>query len=164
MPLFQPGGRFFDQMYQSRSGDFAIAPRGLEPRVPVGGVIDDQVDDHADATLVRLVHELDELAARAVARIDAVEVGDVVAVVAIRRGLERREPDHVDAERIQVVQALHQPVEVAAAVAVPVHERFQVEAVDDRVLVPEIGDHPPQRAWTRLRSCQREQRGTPRFV
>src|SRR6185295_12998626 len=25
--------------------------------------------------------------------------------------------------------------------AVPVHERLQVEAVDDRVLVPEVGDH-----------------------
>ena len=117
--------------------------------MPVGGVIDDQIDDHADAALVRLVHELDEVAARAVARIDAVEVGDVVAVVAIRRGLERREPDDVDAERVQIVEALHQPLEIAAAVAVAVHERLEVEAVDDRVLVPEVGDHFPQRTWTR---------------
>jgi hypothetical protein len=76
-----------------------------------------------------------------VARIDAVEIGDVIAVVAVRRRLERREPDEVDAERVQIIQALHQTVKIAAAIAVAIHERFQVEAVDDRVLVPEVGDH-----------------------
>jgi hypothetical protein len=132
---------------------FRIAPRSLKPRMLVRSVIDDQVDDHADAALVRLVHELDELAARAVARIDAVEIGDVVAVVAIRRGLERCEPDDVDAERVEIVETLHQTAEIAAAVAVTVHERFKIEAVDDRVLVPEVGDHStathPTLRWLR---------------
>jgi hypothetical protein len=41
---------------------------------------------HADAALLRAVRELDEVAERAVARIDVVVVGDVVAVVAAGRG------------------------------------------------------------------------------
>ena len=49
----------------------------------VGGVVDDEIDDDADAALLGAVGELDEVAERAVARIDAVVVGDVVAVVAL---------------------------------------------------------------------------------
>src|SRR5690606_25934203 len=90
---------------------------------------------------VRLVHELDEVARRAVAPVDAVVVADVVAVVAVRGRLERREPQRVDTQELQVVEASYQSFEVADAVAVRVHERLEIEAVDHRVLVPELVDH-----------------------
>nr|BFE68158.1 hypothetical protein GCM10020092_014590 [Actinoplanes digitatis] len=54
-----------------------------EPRMPVGGVVDDQVDDHPDAQVPGLVQELGEVAEGAEARIDVVEVLDVVTVVAV---------------------------------------------------------------------------------
>ena len=73
----------------------------------VGGVVDDEVDDHADAALLGAVRELDEVAERAVARIDVVVVGDVVAVVAAGRGLERHQPDRGDAEPVQIVEPAH---------------------------------------------------------
>ena len=85
MPSSASFGWCFDQTYQSRYGE-SVAARGLEPRVLVRGVVDDQVDDDADAELSRLVHELDEVAERAEARVDAVVVGDVVAVVAVGDG------------------------------------------------------------------------------
>src|SRR5688572_17043550 len=77
-------------------------------------------------------------------RIDSVVIADVVAVIAIRGRLERRYPDRVDAERVQVVEAAIQALEVAAAVAVRVHEGVDVEAVDECVLVPEVRDHGAQ--------------------
>ena len=46
------GGRFFDQTYQSRYLRIRIAARCLKPAMLVGGVIDDEVDDHADAALL----------------------------------------------------------------------------------------------------------------
>ena len=107
----------------------------------VRGVVDDEVDEHADAALLGAVGELDEIAERAVARIDAVVVGDVVAVVALRRGLERHQPDRGDAEPVQVVEPAHQAREVADAVAVGIHVGADRQAVDDRVLVPEVIDH-----------------------
>ena len=64
---------------------FRIAPRLLKPGMLVGGVIDDEIDQHADAALRGAVRELDEIAERPVSRIDAVVVGDVVAVVAAGR-------------------------------------------------------------------------------
>ena len=48
----------------------------------VGGVVDDELGDDAQAALVRLAHEAAEVAHRAVGRVDAAVVGDVVAVVA----------------------------------------------------------------------------------
>ena len=67
----------------------------------------------------------------------SVVVGDVVAVVAQRRGVEGQQPDRVDAERLHVVELLGQAAEVADAVAVGVGEGLDVQLVDDGVLVPE---------------------------
>jgi hypothetical protein len=57
---------------------------GLEPRVRVGRVVHDEVDDHADAAVPARAHELDEVTQRPQRGIDGVEVGDVVAVVPVR--------------------------------------------------------------------------------
>ena len=72
---------------------------------------------------------------------DAVVVGDVVAVVLVRRGIERLQPEAGDAEPGKVVELARQPAEITDAVAVAVEILLDVEAVDDRVLVPEVVDH-----------------------
>ena len=89
----------------------------LEPRVLVRRVVDDEVDEHTYAALLRSMSEFDKIADRAVTRIDAVIVGHVVAVVAMRRDLERHQPDGRDAETMQVVEPARQALEVADAVA-----------------------------------------------
>jgi hypothetical protein len=134
-----------------------IGARLLEPRVLVGGVIRDEVDHDADATVARGPDELDELPGRAEPLVDAVVVGDVVAVVAVGRRLERHQPDTCDAQPRQVVDLPDQAVEVADAVAVGVAERLDVEAVDDRVLPPLIARlvkaHCGQYSQARFDTC-----------
>ena len=66
----------------------------------------------------------------------SVVIGDVVAVVAQRRRIERQQPDRGHAEVLQIVELRGKPAEIADAVAVAVVERADVELVDDRVLVP----------------------------
>ena len=112
---------------------------------------------HAHAALLRLVGELDEVAERAVARVDVVVVADVVAVVAARRRLERHQPQAVTPRPAQVVEAAHQPLEVADAVAVGVHEGADGQAVDDGVLVPEVVDHErvQRKGWRARGRAQR---------
>ncbi len=61
----------------------------------IGGVVDDQLDEDADVPRVRRVDEPLEVVERAVARMDAQVVGDVVAVVAQRRGEEGQQPQAV---------------------------------------------------------------------
>ncbi|MFK4562285.1 hypothetical protein ABIF95_004815 [Bradyrhizobium ottawaense] len=108
----------------------------------IRGVVDDEIDDNPDAALLAAVGELDEIAERAVTRIHAVIVGDVVAVVAAGRGLERHQPDRGDAEAMQIVEPAEQALEVADAVTVGVHIGADGKAVDHAILVPEIVDHP----------------------
>ena len=72
--------------------------RGLEPLVLVGGVVGHQVDDHPQAELVGLRDQRVGVGERAEERVDVAVVGDVVAVVVLRRGVERRDPERVDAE------------------------------------------------------------------
>jgi hypothetical protein len=106
-----------------------------------GGVVDHEVDQHAHAALLAGVRQLDEITQRPVAGIDRVMVGDVVAVVLAGRFLERHEPDRVDAQPVEVIEAPLQALEVADAVAGGVHVGLHVEAIDDGVLVPEVVDH-----------------------
>ena len=112
-------------------GALGVAAAGLEPRVRVAGVVHDEVDDHADAALVAGVEELVEVLDRAALGEDVVVVGDVVAAVAQRRGEERRHPQAVDAEPLEVVELLDQALEVTGAVAVGVAERADEHLVED---------------------------------
>ena len=69
------------------------AARFLEPRILIGGVIDHQLGDHLEPALMRRGQERLKILQRAVVRINIVVVGDVVAVIAQRRRIERQNPD-----------------------------------------------------------------------
>src|SRR5258708_39340331 len=116
----------------------------------IGGVIDDEIDDDADAARLAAMGELDEIARGAVARIDAVIVGDVVAVILAGRWLERHQPDRGDAEPVQVIQPPQQAFEVADAVTVGVHIGADGKTVEHGIFVPEVVDHPRQPLPLRL--------------
>ena len=99
------------------------------------------------------VREGDEIAEGAEARVDGVEVGDVVAVVAVGRRVERQQPDAGGAESLEMVEPVGEALEIADAVAVRIHEGLDIEAVDDGVLVPEI-----EHGSTNLSRCMRAAR------
>src|SRR5262245_46975794 len=103
-------------------------------------MVDDEVDEHADAALPCTVGEIDKVAERTVALVDAV-VGDVVAVVAVRRSLKGHQPYGRDAQAMKIVQPPFQPTKVADAVAVGIHVGADRQAIDYCVLVPKIIDH-----------------------
>jgi hypothetical protein len=107
----------------------------------VRGVIDHEVDQHPDSALFRSVGEFDKITERPIARIHAVIVGNVIAVVAAGRDVEGHQPDGRDAESMQVIQPSHQAGEVADSVTVGIHIGSDGKAVDDRVLVPQVIYH-----------------------
>jgi hypothetical protein len=114
--------------------------------VLVRGVVDDEVGDHAKAAAVRLADEKVEVRHLAVERRDVLVVGDVIAVVPERGRVEGQEPEAVDAQVLDVVEALGETREIADAVVVRVLERLDVHLVEDGVLVPEViqGGRPPR--------------------
>src|SRR6266508_237374 len=90
--------------------------------------------------LLCVMREVDKVAERSVAPGHNVIIGNVVSVISIWTRLKGNEPDAGDPEDCKVLDATGEALEIADAVAVRVHERFDVEAVDDGVLVPEIVD------------------------
>src|SRR5436190_17588656 len=100
-----------------------------------------QIDQDTDAALFCAVSKLDEIAQRAVSRIDIVIIGDVVTAVLARRRLKRHQPDRGHAESMQVIEATHESCEITDPIAVSVHVSVYRQAVDHRVLVPKIIDH-----------------------
>ncbi len=117
-------------------GAVRVGPGGLKPRVLVAGVVHDQIGDDPDAAFVSLLDEIDEVADGPELGQDRGEVGDVVAAVLERRGVDRQQPDAVDAEPLQVIEALGQAADIAGAVAVGVAEAADQDLVEDRALVP----------------------------
>ncbi len=119
-------------------------PRLLEPRVRRAGVVDDEVHDQLHAPLVQRRDQLVELLERAEERVDVLVVADVVAVVGHRRPVDRAQPDDVDTEPLEVVEARDDAAEVAHAVAVAVGEAARVDLVDDGRLPPVTCGHAAQ--------------------
>ena len=102
----------------------------------VGGVVDDEFGHHLQSEPVRFAQHGAKIVERAVLRMDALIVGNVVAIVLERRGVERHQPDRVDAEVADVVEFGGESRKIADAVVVRIEERLDVELIDDRVLVP----------------------------
>ncbi len=87
----------------------------------IGGVVHHQVDDHPNSTLLSAVRELDEVAERAVTRIDVVIVGHIVAVVTGGGSLERHQPDGRYSQPVQVVQSAHEARKIPDSIPVGIH-------------------------------------------
>ena len=120
-------------------GALRIAAGGAgrdEPRMPVAGVVRHPVEHQAQARSVQVVEEAVEAFEVAEHRIDVFVVGHVVPEVGHRRGVDRRQPDGVDAEPGQVVHMAPDALQIADAVAARVGERARVDLVDDAFLPP----------------------------
>ena len=119
-------------------GIVAGALRQLKPEVLVGGVIENEFDDDADAAGMGGVEECLEFLQRSVGWIPGSTVGDIVAIIAQRGGVERKKPNGGNAKLLQVVELLGEAGEIAHAVGIAVIEGADVKLVDNGVFVPEI--------------------------
>ena len=97
-----------------------------------------QIHNDADAPLFGPTGELDKIPQITQARIDAVVIHHVVAVVFVGSGVEGHQPEAGNTQAGEVVHALSQTDEIANAVAIAVHVGFYIQAVDDGVFIPEV--------------------------
>ena len=125
-----------NQKRRRAGGSGGRGERLLEPRVLVGDVVRDDVDDRADPERAGLGDQLLGFPERPESGIDRAVVGDVVAGVGERRRVPRVEPERVDAERGQIRETRAHARQIADAVAVRVGEAPDVDLVDDRVAPP----------------------------
>lgn len=120
-----------------------IRQRRLEKWVFAGDVVQHQIDEHANATPVRLRHQALEVLVGAVVRIDPVVVRHIVPVIARRFG-HGHEPDAPRAQIaviarvavVDIVEFLDEPAQISDAVAVAVVERADEDLIAHRPTFP----------------------------
>src|ERR1700721_678070 len=73
---------------------------------------------------------------RAEQGIDASVIRDVVTEIGHWRGKDRRQPDRVDAKRLQIRQPLDDPLEVADAVTIGILKGSRIDLIKNAVPPP----------------------------
>ena len=136
--------------------DVPVAPRRSrptrdsgEPRVPVGRVVRDEVEEHAQPELVGAGDQRVGVGERAEERVDVGVVGDVVAEVGHRRAVDRRQPDRVGAEVADVLEPIGDPAQVAEAVAVTRRRRIAGRSGRRRRSATRAWSRSPVGPWRR---------------
>ena len=124
------------QTYQSRLGLSRLERDSTNHGWLIARVVGHPVEHDLDRARVAGRDQLVEVGQRAEDRVDVAVVGDVVAEVGHRRGEDRRQPDRLDRERLEVVELRGDPREVPHPVAVRVRERARIDLVDGAALPP----------------------------
>ena len=85
---------------------------------------------------MRVSEERVEIIEVAKDRIDIGVVADVVAEVRHRRWINRRNPDCVHAEPLQIIEFAADAGEITDAIAVTIHKRARIDLIDDATFPP----------------------------
>jgi hypothetical protein len=99
-------------------------------------MVDDQVHDEPDAAFARLGDQMVEIRKRPEFGCRVLVIGNVVAIVVHRRLEDRRKPDDVDPERLEVIKLAGDARDIADAVAVAVGKAARVDLVYGRSVPP----------------------------
>ena len=86
----------------------------------VRGVVDDQVHDQFHPKGVNVCDELIEVVHGPESGIDVLIIGNVVAIIGLGRAVDRREPQNINAQFLQVSQPGADPLEIAETISVRV--------------------------------------------
>ena len=93
------------------------------------------------------IHQVFEIIQRAIGGVDAVIIGDIVAVILQRGGVDGQQPDAVHPQVLEVIQLLGQAGQVAVPIAVAVAKGAHVDFVKNRVFIPHVLSLKERPAW-----------------
>ena len=106
--------------------------------MPVGAVVGHEIQDHLQAPRMGDGQQSVEVLERPEQRIDGAVIGHVVTEIDHRRGIDRRDPDRIDAEHGEIVEPQLDTLQVANPVAVRVLKGARVDLVDHALLPPRV--------------------------
>ena len=113
-----------------------IASRRLKPRVPGGGVLDNQLNDHPQSQLPGAGNQLNHIGDGPEAGIGLQMVADIIAIILQWGEIERGQPEHRRPQTTNVVQLLADTGKIAKPIAVGVVKQRTVHLIDDRSVKP----------------------------
>ena len=109
-----------------------IVPAGLslqKPGVLVRAVVQHQIHHDADAPFFALPDQLPHILQAAEHGIDGPVVRDIVSVVHLGRSADRRQPDHIDAQSLQIVQPFDDSLQISHPASGGVLEALGIDLV-----------------------------------
>src|SRR6266536_419160 len=102
-----------------------------EPRMPIGGVVGDQIENDLEALRMGRRDQRVEVVQTPEPRIDVGVVRDVVDEVCHGRREDWRQTNRIDSELEEIRQALREPAQVTDAVTIGVLKRARIDLIDD---------------------------------
>jgi len=110
------------------------------------GVIDHEIDDHADAAFVAGFDHILKVLQCAIVRVHILVICDIIAMIR-RRRKDRHQPDSADPKIgrgvwisiVEIVELLNYSAEVTNPIAVAVIERAHKDLIEDDVIPPAPG-------------------------
>ena len=97
-----------------------------------------EVENELEAGGVRGFYQHVEIFHGAEQWIDAGVIGDVVAEISHRGRKDRRQPDRVNAKRLQIGQPVDDPLDIANAVGIGILKRARIDLIENAVPPPEF--------------------------
>src|SRR5215475_10452155 len=99
-------------------------------------VVGNVIEQYLEAVAVRVGQKRIEIIETAENWIDVGVVADIVAEIRHWRRINRRNPDGVHAEPLQIVEFAPNADQITNAIAVAVHKRAWIDLIDDTTLPP----------------------------
>src|SRR3954467_8577858 len=99
-------------------------------------MVGNEIENNLHLPAMEFGNELIEISERTEDRIDARVVRNIVAEVRHGRGIDWREPNRIDAEPIEIIEARNDSRQISDAVAAGVLKRARVDLVNDPLLPP----------------------------
>src|SRR5688572_12023474 len=108
----------------------------------IRGMVEHEIHEHTNPAPVRFRDQTLEITQRPEPWIDGAVIRHVVPKILHRRGINRREPDRINPERlwravVKVIQAARDPGQISDSVSIRVLETPRVDLVDHGALPPE---------------------------
>jgi len=104
----------------------------------IARMVDDQIHDDFDACRMGFFQQFREVGHRPEIGMDILVIGDVVAVVDVRRSVDGVQPDEIDAQRLQIGQFFDDALQIADAVVVGIAETPRVNLIAYRIFPPSV--------------------------
>ena len=108
----------------------------MEPSVLVGAVVGHEVQDHFQTPRMGGGQQSVEVLQRPEQRIDGAVISHVVTEIDHRRGIDRRDPDRIDAKLSEIVEPQFDTLQVANPVAVRILKGARVNLVNHALPPP----------------------------
>ena len=112
------------------------APRPFEPRMLIGGVVGDKVQDELEVALVGLVEQGVQILKGSEERMDIGVIGNVIAKIGHRRRIDGREPESVNTEPAQIIQFVGDSGEIPYPIAIAIEKTPRVDLINHPRLPP----------------------------